>query len=40
MNTAIFWVVVQRVAAVLTEVSGEPFGPILKDQESNKLLGY
>ena len=35
MRTALFWVVMQRVAAIPYRSSGQSIGPIFKGQESN-----
>jgi hypothetical protein len=33
VRAALFWVITQRVPAILTDVSGQPIGPIFKGQE-------
>jgi len=37
MRTALFWVATQRVAAILTDVLGQPIGPIVRGQESKRV---
>jgi hypothetical protein len=38
MWTAFFWVVTQRVMKFLTDVSGQPIGPIVRGQEHKSCL--
>jgi hypothetical protein len=36
-RTAIFWVITQGVVVIITDVSGQPIGPIFRDQETETL---
>jgi hypothetical protein len=38
MKTPLFWAVMRRAEALLTEVTGQHIGPIFKGQKLKKLL--